>query len=451
MCTLGRMHAVQWNLYVLRHHWDHGKLFCVWRYSFSKGLNVHTYTYMSIHKFQWDRVMVSVSFDRDFTVTVIHIHIMASKLSFWLSYLPWSCMLVSFLCGCVSLSRVDQICHEIVCLFCSFVDVRACFEWAVSATELYACLVPWWMWEPVSNGPYLPRSCMLVSYLGGCESLFRMGRICHGVVCLSRTFVDVRACFEWAVSATELYACLVPSWMWEPVSNGPYLPRSCMLVSFLGGCESLFRMGRICHGVVCLSRSFVDVRACFEWAVSATELYACLVPSWMWEPVSNGPYLPRSCMLVSFLRGCESLFRMGRICHGVVCLSRSFVDVRACFEWAVSATELYACLVPSWMWEPVSNGPYLPRSCMLVSFLRGCESLFRMGRICHGVVCLSRSFVDVRACFEWAVSATELYACLVPSWMWEPVSNGPYLPRSCMLVSFLRGCESVSRNQYNDT
>ena len=50
---------------------------------------------------------------------------------------------------------------------------------------------------------------------------------------------------------------------------------------------------------------------------------------------------------------------------------------------------------------------------MLVPFLRGCESLFRMGRICHGVVCLSRSFVDVRACFEWAVSATELYACLV--------------------------------------
>ena len=38
-----------------------------------------------------------------------------------------------------------------------------------------------------------------------------------------------------------------------------------------------------------------------------------------------------------------------------------------------------------------------------------------MGRICHGVVCLSRSFVDVRACFEWTVSAMKLYACLVPS------------------------------------
>ena len=68
---------------------------------------------------------------------------------------------------------------------------------------------------------------------------------------------------------------------------------------------------------------------------------------------------------------------MGCICHRVVCLSRSFVDVRACFEWAVSAMK-----------------------CMLVSFLHGCESLFRMDRICHEVVCLSHSFVDLGACLK---------------------------------------------------
>ena len=130
------------------------------------------------------------------------------------------------------------------------------------------------------------------------------------------------------------------------------------------------------------------------------KLCACFIPLWMCEPVSSGPNLPRSCVLVLFLHGCESLFRMGCICHKVVCLFRSFVDVRACFEWAVSALK-----------------------CMLVSFLHGCESLFRMDRICHEVVCLSRSFVDVRACFEWAVSAMKLYTCLIPSWIWEPVSK----------------------------
>ena len=31
---------------------------------------------------------------------------------------------------------------------------------------------------------------------------------------------------------------------------------------------------------------------------------------------------------------------------------------------------------------------------MLISFLLGCESLFRMGRICHGVVRPFCSFVD---------------------------------------------------------
>ena len=46
---------------------------------------------------------------------------------------------------------------------------------------------------------------------------------------------------------------------------------------------------------------------------------------------------------------------------------------------------------------------------MLVLFLHGCESLFQMGCICHGVVCLSHSFVDVRSCLKTHVMMISLH------------------------------------------
>ena len=68
--------------------------------------------------------MVSVSFNIGFSVTVIHIYTYYGK--------------VNFHSDC-------HIYHKVACLSRSFVDVRACFEWAVSAMKLHACLVPSWM------------------------------------------------------------------------------------------------------------------------------------------------------------------------------------------------------------------------------------------------------------------------------------------------------------------
>ena len=441
-----------------------------------------------------------------------------SLMDVWVRICMRCCVCVTH--GCVSPFRMDRICHEVLCVchswMCesvsngpylpwgvvcvSLMDVWVRFEWTKSAMRCclcvtHGCVSPFrmdqichemlcvchsWMCESILNGPYLPwgvvcvslmdvwvrfewtksamRCCVCVTH--GCVSPFRMDRICHEV----------------------LFVC--HSWMCESVSNGPNLPWDVVCVSLMDvwvRFEWTVSAMRCC---VCVS--LMDVWVRFEWTVSAMSCvcvtHGCVSPfridqichevlfvchSWMCESVSNEPNLPWDVVCVS-LRDVWVRFEW-TVSAMRCCVCVSLMDVWVHFEWTVSAMRCcvcvtHGCVSPfwmdhichevlfvchSWMCESVSNGPYLPWVVVFVCHSWMCESILNGLYLPWGVVCVS--LMDVWVRFEWTKSAMRCCVslmdvwvrichevlCVCHSWMCESVLNGPNLPWDVVCVSLM--------------